>query len=109
MVLWVGFIGASLATRDQKHFAVDFFPNILPSYWRKPIQILTNICAAIVCTFLAKTAWTFVKYEQESKSILFLNYPVWFFQIVIPYGFCLLSIRFILCAIDDSLSKQAKS
>ena len=28
MVLWVGFIGASLAAHDQRHIAIDFLPNI---------------------------------------------------------------------------------
>jgi len=51
MVLWIGFIGSSLATRDQKHIAIDFLPNILPSHWRKPIKVFTNICAAIKINF----------------------------------------------------------
>ena len=109
MVLWVGFIGASLAARDQRHIAIDFLPNILPFSWSKPIQILTNICAAVISAFLAQAAWDFVAYERESESTLFFNYPVWFFQIVLPYGFSLLTLRFILCAIDSSLSKRMES
>ena len=108
MVLWVGFIGASLAARDQRHIAVDFLPNISPSSWRKPIRTLTNLCAAGISAFLAQAAWDFVAYERESESILFFNYPVWFFQIVLPYGFSLLTLRFVLCAIDNSLSKQVE-
>ena len=60
MVLWVGFVGASLAARNQQHIAVDFLPNILPSSWRKPIQTLTKICAAVISIFLAQAAWSFV-------------------------------------------------
>ncbi len=109
MVLWVGFIGASLAARDQRHIAIDFLPNILPSSWRKPIQILTNICAAVISAFLAQAAWDFVAYERKSESTLFFNYPVWFFQIVLPYGFSLLTLRFILCAINSTLSRRVES
>ena len=76
MVLWVGFIGASLAARDRRHIAVDFLPTILSSSWRKPILILTNIFAAVISGFLAQAAWNFVAYERESKSLLFFNYPV---------------------------------
>ena len=109
MVLWVGFIGASLAARDQRHIAIDFLPNILPFSWSKPIQILTNICASVICAFLAQAAWDFVAYERESESTLFFNYPVWFFQIVLPYGFSLLTLRFILCAINSTLSRRVES
>ena len=109
MVLWVGFIGASLAARDQRHIAVDFLPNILPSSWGKHILILTNICAAGISGFLAQAAWDFVAYERKSESTLFFNYPVWFFQIVLPYGFSLLTLRFILCAINSTLSRRVES
>ncbi len=109
MVLWVGFVGASLAARDQRHIAIDFLPNILPFSWTKPIQILTNICAAVISAFLAQAAWDFVAYERESESTLFFNYPVWFFQIVLPYGFSLLTLRFILCAINSTLSRWVES
>ena len=109
MVLWVGFIGASLAARDQRHIAIDFLHNILPLSWSKPIQILTNICAAVISAFLAQAAWDFVAYERESESTLFFNYPVWFFQIVLPYGFSLLTLRFILCAINSTLSRRVES
>ena len=109
MVLWVGFIGASLAARDQRHIAVDFLPNILPSPWRKPIRTLTKICAAVISIFLTHAAWSFVTYEREAESVLVLNYPVWIFQTVLPYSFGLLTIRFILSAIDDVLPLWGKS
>ena len=109
MVLWVGFIGASLAAHDQRHIAIDFLPNVLPPSWLKPIRILTNICAAGISAFLAQAAWDFVAYERESESTLFFNYPVWFFQIVLPYGFSLLTLRFILCAINSTLSRRVES
>ena len=109
MVLWVGFIGASLAARDQRHIAVDFLPNVLPSPWRKPIRTLTKICAAVISIFLTHAAWSFVTYEREAESVLVLNYPVWIFQTVLPYSFGLLTIRFILSAIDDVLPLWGKS
>ena len=109
MVLWLGFIGASLAARDHRHIAIDFLPNILPSSWLKPIQALTKICAAVISIFLSQAAWRFVEYEREAESILLLNYPVWVFQIVLPYSFVLLTIRFILSAIEDLLPILEKS
>ena len=109
MVLWVGFIGASLAARDQRHIAVDFLPNISPSSWRKPIRTLTKICAAVISILLTQAAWSFVTYEREAESVLILNYPVWIFQTVLPYSFGLLTIRFILSAIDDVLPLWGKS
>ena len=109
MVLWVGFVGASLAAREQRHIVIDFLPNILPSSWRKTIQTVTKVCAAVISLFLAQAAWSFVAYEREAGSILALNLPVWIFQIVLPYSFGLLTIRFTLSAIEDMLPIWSKS
>jgi TRAP-type C4-dicarboxylate transport system permease small subunit len=109
MVLWVGFVGASLAARENRHIAIDFLPNILPASWHRPIGIFTKLCAAVISLFLAQAAWSFVAYEREAESILFLNLPVWIFQVVLPYSFGLLTIRFILSAIDDLLSSGRQS
>ena len=109
MVLWVGFVGASLAAREERHIVIDFLPNILPSSWRKAIQTFTKIGAAVVSLFLAQAAWSFVAYEREAGSILTLNLPVWIFQIVLPYSFRLLTARFILSAIEDVFPIWRKS
>ena len=109
MVLWVGFVGASLAARENRHIAIDFLPNILPASLHRPIGIFTKLCAAVISLFLAQAAWSFVAYEREAESILFLNLPVWIFQVVLPYSFGLLTVRFILSAIDDLLSSGRQS
>ncbi|KMP11606.1 hypothetical protein UZ36_03940 [Candidatus Nitromaritima sp. SCGC AAA799-C22] len=100
IVLWVGFIGASLAAREHRHIAIDFLPNVLPSAWRKPIKIFVYLCTAAISAFLALAAWTFVEFEREGGSVLFLDLPVWVFQVVLPYSFCLLTFRFIFSAIE---------
>ena len=109
MVLWVGFTGASLATRERRHIAIDFLPNILPATWRRSIGIFTKFCAAVICIFLARAAWSFVAYEREAESVLFLNLPVWIFQIVLPYSFILITLRFILSALEDLLPFRRES
>ncbi len=109
MVLWVGFTGASLATRERRHIAIDFLPNILPATWQQSIGIFTKFCAAVICIFLAQAAWSFVAYEREAESVLFLNLPVWIFQIVLPYSFIVITLRFILSAFEDLLPFKRES
>ncbi|MCH8156968.1 MAG: TRAP transporter small permease [Nitrospinae bacterium] len=109
MVLWVAFLGASLAARERQHIAIDFLPNVLPPLWKKPIRIFTSLCAAGISIFLARAAWTFVAFEREAESVLFLNLPVWIFQTVLPYSFFLLTIRFLLNAVEDLLASGSDS
>lgn len=100
LVLWVGFLGASLAVRDSKHISVDFLPHILPKTWGKLIQFIVNITAGIISGFLALAALRFVQFEMEGSATLFLNIPVWIFQIILPYSFCVISARFLIKALD---------
>ncbi|GJL78357.1 MAG: hypothetical protein NPINA01_13460 [Nitrospinaceae bacterium] len=96
LVLWVGFLGASLAVRESKHISIDFLPNILPKSWGKWIQCIVDLTAGIVSAFLAWAAWRFVQFEMEGEATLFLDIPVWVFQTILPYSFVVISARFLL-------------
>ena len=100
LVLWVGFLGASLAVRDSKHISIDFLPYFLPKAWEKLIQFIVNITAGVISGFLALAAVRFVQFEMEGSATLFLNIPVWIFQIILPYSFCVISARFLFKALD---------
>lgn len=104
LVLWVGFLGASLAVRENKHISIDFLPNILPETWGKFIQFIVNLTAGVVSAFLAWAAWRFVQFEIEGQATLFLDIPVWIFQTILPYSFVVISARFLLKAVQVFLS-----
>lgn len=96
LVLWTGFLGASLAVRQNKHISIDVLSNFLPAHSRNKVFTFTRIMTAIISGFLAWAAWSFVQFEKESESILFLDLPVWFFQVILPYSFLTISFRFLL-------------
>ena len=96
LVLWTGFLGASLAVHQNKHISIDVFSNFLPPGSKNKIFTFTRIATAIISGFLAWAAWSFVQFEKESESILFLDLPVWFFQLILPYSFLIIAFRFIL-------------
>jgi TRAP-type C4-dicarboxylate transport system permease small subunit len=104
LVLWVGFLGASLAVRESKHISIDFLPNILPKSWGNIIQFIVNLTAGIVSGFLALAAWRFVQFEMEGQATLFLDVPVWVFQLILPYSFGIISARFLLKTVQVILS-----
>jgi C4-dicarboxylate transporter DctQ subunit len=106
LVLWVGFLGASLAVRESKHISIDFLPHFLPKTWGKLIQFIVNLTAGIISGFLALAAYRFVQFEMEGSAILFLDIPVWIFQIILPYSFCVISVRFLIKTLDALLSKE---
>ena len=105
LVLWVGFLGASLAVRETKHISIDFLPHFLPKTWGRLIQFIVNMTAGVVSGFLAWAAWRFVEFEMEGSATLFFDIPVWIFQIILPYSFCVISARFLMKTMESLLSK----
>ncbi|MBT3922675.1 MAG: TRAP transporter small permease [Nitrospina sp.] len=107
-VLWLGFLGASMAAKQNKHISIEVFSNFLSPYWKQIIKSFTQLAAGIISGFLAWSAWSFMIFEKESESVLFLDLPVWIFQIVLPYSFIVIALRFIIsgATVENSDSGQ---
>jgi len=101
LVLWVGFLGASLATREKKHINIDLFTRFFKGKAKALILSVTNLFAATVCWYLTSAAWTFVMDERAYNSIIFNDIPAWYFQIIIPVGFLLMTFRFLIIFIEN--------
>jgi len=101
LVLWVGFIGASLATRDEKHISIDLFGRFVHGNSKHIIHLITNLFAVFVSYLLTDASWYFVMDEKMAGTTIFSDIPVWYFQIIIPVGFGLITLRFLLLAIKN--------
>ncbi|CAI2718224.1 TRAP transporter small permease [Nitrospina watsonii] len=104
LVLWVGFLGASLAVRERKHIAIDFLPHFFNATWKKINRIAVDLVTAVISAFLAKAAWDFILFEKEGGSTLFLDIPVWLFQTILPFSFALIALRLILRVVTELIS-----
>ncbi len=100
LVLWIGFIGASLATKDEKHINIDALSRLLNERWKFGVQTIISLFSVVITSYLAWISWRFVMEEKEFGTILFNNIPVWYFQIIIPFGFALMSLRFLLSGME---------
>jgi len=107
LVLWIAFIGASLATKENRHINIDVLSRSLSKSAKRVAAIIVNLFAALVCFFLMKASITFLKYEKESGSTLFADIPVWIFQIIIAIGFGLMMLRFFIHALENVISKKS--
>ncbi len=101
LVLWVGFIGASLATRDEKHISIDALSRLASLRVLPYVKFITDVATITVCIILANAGYKFVASEKAANTILFKvtglgDMPAWIFQLIIPLGFGLIAFRFIL-------------
>ena len=96
LVLWVGFIGASLATRDEKHISIDALSRLVPERSLPYVKLVVDAVTLFICVVLANAGYMFLGYEIEANTILFNDMPAWPFQLIIPLGFALIAFRFFL-------------
>lgn len=94
MVLWAGFLGASLATRQGRHIAIDVVSRFLPTSARRWLASLLHLAACLITVLLANASWSFVAAERLGRSTLFWGIPTWWAQVIIPVGFGLMAFHF---------------
>ncbi|MDA2915304.1 TRAP transporter small permease [Nitrospinae bacterium AH_259_B05_G02_I21] len=99
MVMWASFLGASLATRQGRHIAIDVVSRFLPSGARQWLATAIHAAACLISVLLASAAWTFVAAERLGQGLLLKGLPTWWAQLIIPIGFGLMAFRFGLRAI----------
>ena len=102
LVLWIGFLGAALATSGERHLNIDALTRYLPKRIKSAVATLTNIFAAGICFLLFRASLTFIEFEIANKNTVFENIPSWCAEIIIPVGFGLLTFHFLVRAILDA-------
>jgi TRAP-type C4-dicarboxylate transport system permease small subunit len=102
LVLWIGFLGAALATSGERHINIDILTRYLPERLKRAVAALANVFAATVCFLLFRASLTFLEFEIANHNTVFADISSWYAEIIIPVGFGLLTFHFIIRAILDA-------
>jgi len=100
LVLWVAIAGAVVATRTDNHIRIDFFTKYFSTKACKYLRRIVYIFCAIICGTIAWHAVSFVQMDYEFGTIAFSNVPAWITELVIPIGFFLMAVRYVLLFIS---------
>lgn len=92
-VLWLGFLGASIASRERKHISIDAFLLLLPERFRKMSRWLPALFAAGVCAVAAWCCGLLLVYEMESGDRAFGSVPLWWCLTIMPVSFGVMAVR----------------
>ena len=99
LVVWVGFIGAALATREGKHITIDLILRGLPQRAKGVIERLTYLFSFGICGLLTFAAIKFIRNEALMGSRTFGEIPTWVPGLILPATFALMTFRFGLRAL----------
>lgn len=102
-----GLIGLGLATAKGKHIRPKFTDAWLPESWQANATQLGDLVA---CATFLYAAWVSVELVQSSYEFNFLapvlDWPIWPFQMLLPYTFASTALRYAAFAAAPQLRPQ---
>ncbi len=105
-VLWVGFLGAALATQEGRHIHMDVATRLLPPAVRVMVERLFYLVSAAICLLLARAAYRFLLLDYEGGGRLALGIPAWAVEVVLPIAFLLIAFHFVVKAVVGEVGSQ---
>jgi C4-dicarboxylate transporter, DctQ subunit len=96
LVLWTGFLGAAVATKEGKHISIDVVSRWISPKARTGINVISDGFSLVICALLFLAALKFVSNEIQMQGRLFLEVPSWVSQIILPFTFAVMTFRFCL-------------
>ena len=102
-MLWTGFLGASMTTKDKRHISIDAFSKLIPQKYKFITDSLAYFCCTLFCGFLCLLG---IMYVQENyidwvesggrvSTFPILALPYWPVTASIPISLFIMSLRFL--------------
>lgn len=107
LIIWVGMLGGSMATREGRHIAVDAVKRVVPDRFKRHFEILGGTATVVLSTVLAILGATYARSNyvdwvaSDHRAYLWdsLGWPYWTATVCIPIGFGLMAARFLAVTI----------
>ena len=99
LVLWLGMIGATVATRDNKHIRIDLLHKVFARNTHRAIQSLVGQVSAWTCLLIAWHGLDWIRYDYEDGVVAFAGIPAWMLEIVVPLSFGLIGLRYFVMSL----------
>lgn len=94
LVLWVGFLGASLATYKNRHINIDVASQFFKKLNKKLVSLIVYfISLSMSFLFLAASIIFIINELNSSSKIIFI--PVWVLELVLPFSFLFIMLSFL--------------
>lgn len=98
-VLWVGMLGAMVATRGDKQISMDVVSRFLPDRGRAGVRVVTDLFTAAVSAVVAWSAYQLMIGDRAAGGLAIAFVPVWLCESILPVAFAVISVRYLLFAV----------
>ncbi len=90
LVIWVGFLGACVATKLDQHLTLEVLTKYMPERLKYISAALVRVFAIGVCYFLFMASLKFIANERSAGEQFLHLMPSWYTIIIIPVAFLLI-------------------
>ena len=102
LVLWIGLMGAMVATRQKRHISMDVLTRFLPKRLRHLAAAVVELFAAVICSISGYHAVRFVKEEMTYGGNAFGAVPAWVCEAIIPAALLVIALRYLLLCLQSA-------
>jgi len=103
LVLWLGLVGAILASRKGKQLSIDVLSQFIPYPYKSYIKTINLLFAAIICFIISYYSCLFVYLEYEDATVAFENVPAWVTEVIIPVGFLIMGLKYTAQIVNENI------
>jgi len=107
MVLWSAMLGALVATREQQHIGLDFLARFSHGALRRGAHVCASLFAAALCGAMAWYSVDLVQLDLGGGGRGAAGLPAWALESIMPLGFGLMALRFLLRAFTPAATDPA--
>jgi len=96
LVLWLGLLGATVATRYNKHIRIELPARFLKRNTHRLVQSIIGQVSAWTCLVVAWYGLNWVRLDYADQTTSFSGIPSWMLEVIIPAAFALIGIRYFI-------------
>jgi TRAP-type C4-dicarboxylate transport system permease small subunit len=104
MLLWVGFLGASVCAHEGKHIKVGALKRVMPASMSRYADALGYVVTAGFCFLMAALGYIYSSEALQLEGRFEqTNMPDWVATIAVPAAFAMTALRFVGAAVSSIL------
>ncbi|WP_111657172.1 TRAP transporter small permease [Isoalcanivorax indicus] len=109
-VLWIGLLGAMIASRNDDHISVDALSHYLSETLLRWLAVCVDLFTCMICAVAGWYSLNAVRDEAEFGGVLLsighLDVQGWWLQIIIPLGFVSIALRYAVLTVLGVMGRR---
>ncbi len=99
LVMWLSLLGATVATRDNKHIRIDLLNKLFTPNTHCLIQAVVGQISAWTCLVIGWYGMGWISLDFEDGMTAFAGIPAWMLEIIVPLSFTLIGLRYFILSL----------